>query len=97
METVPGSTLERVIASIDARADEIVAFAAELIRQPSVNPDLEPNELAERPAQHWLRDQLLLFDAFDTVDSWEVAERRPNVVALRNGSGSDHRTRAVAR
>jgi acetylornithine deacetylase len=87
VETVPGTTLERVIAAVDERADEIVEFAAELIRQPSVNPDLEPNELAERPAQDWLRDQLHLFDAFDAVDSWEVAESRPNVVAVRKGSG----------
>ena len=83
METVPGATLERVLAAVDERAEEIVEFAAELIRQPSINPDLEPNDLAERPAQDWLRDQFRLFEAFDTVDSWEVAERRPNVVAVR--------------
>ncbi|MCD6034077.1 MAG: hypothetical protein K0S78_6263, partial [Thermomicrobiales bacterium] len=46
METVPAAPLSRVLAAVDERADEIVAFAAELIRQPSVNPDLEPNELA---------------------------------------------------
>jgi acetylornithine deacetylase/succinyl-diaminopimelate desuccinylase-like protein len=87
VETVPGAILARVLASVDERADEIVEFAAELIRQPSINPDLEPNEFAERPAQEWLRDQFRRFDAFDTVDSWEVAERRPNVVAVRKGSG----------
>src|SRR5918994_6286106 len=87
LETVPGATLARVLASVDERAEEIVEFAAELIRQPSVNPDLEPNELAERPAQEWLRDQFRQFEAFDNVDSWEVAERRPNVVAVRKGSG----------
>jgi hypothetical protein len=43
--------LARVLAAIDQRADEIVQFAATLIQQPSVNPDLEPNEQAERPAQ----------------------------------------------
>ena len=32
--------------------------AAEFIRQPSVNPDLEANPDAERPAQEWLRDRL---------------------------------------
>ena len=51
METVPGATLERVLAAVDERAEEIVEFAAELIRQPSINPDLEPNDLAERPAE----------------------------------------------
>ena len=87
MEKVPSATLERVLAAVDERAEEIVEFAAELIRQPSINPDLEPNDLAERPAQEWLRDQFRLFEAFDTVDSWEVAEPRPNVVAVRKGSG----------
>ena len=79
--------LQRVLAAIDARAEEIVAFASELIQQPSVNPDLEANELAEKPAQDWLRDQLLGSGAFDTVDSWEVAANRPNVVATRKGAG----------
>lgn len=87
METVPASTLARVLAAVDDRASEIVDFAAELIRQPSVNPDLELNEQAERPAQEWLRGQFLESAAFDTVDYWEVAEARPNVVAVRKGSG----------
>src|ERR687894_1418963 len=87
VDTVPGTTLRRVMAAVDERADEIVEFAAELIRQPSINPDLEPNDLAERPAQEWLRDRFQESGAFDTVDSWEVAESRPNVVAVRKGSG----------
>jgi acetylornithine deacetylase/succinyl-diaminopimelate desuccinylase family protein len=87
MDQVPTPELDRVLRTVDDRADEIVAFAAELIRQPSVNPDLEPNELAERPAQDWLRDQLVASGAFDTVDSWEVAPARPNVVAVKKGSG----------
>jgi acetylornithine deacetylase/succinyl-diaminopimelate desuccinylase family protein len=78
--------LERVLAAVDDRAEEIVAFAAEFIRQPSVNPDLEPNDLAERPAQEWLAEQLRK-DDYDTIDMWEVAERRPNVVAVRKGAG----------
>lgn len=82
-----GSQLKRVLDAIDARAEEIVAFASELIQQPSVNPDLEANELAERPAQNWLRDRLLESRAFDTVDSWEVESNRPNVVATRKGAG----------
>ena len=60
---------------------------ATLIRQPSVNPDLEPNPDAERPAQEWLRDQFAASGAFPTVDFWEVAEHRPNVVAVRPGDG----------
>jgi acetylornithine deacetylase len=87
MESIPRSPLDSVLAAVDSRTDEIVEFAAELIRQPSVNPDLEPNELAERPAQAWLNERLEEFRAFDTVDLWEVADRRPNVVAVRNGTG----------
>lgn len=79
--------LERVMAAIDARADEVVEFAAEFIRQPSINPDLEPNEPAEKPAQDWLRDQLTAAATFDQVDSWEAEQNRPNVVAVRKGTG----------
>lgn len=87
LQGVNRETLDRVLAAADARADEIVEFAGELIRQPSVNPDLEPNDDAELPAQSWLRDQFNASGAFDTVDFWEVAPNRPNVVAMRKGTG----------
>ena len=87
MDTVSVSGLERVLAAVDDRASEIIAFATQLIQHPSVNPDLEPNDLGERPAQDWLRDRFRESLAFDIVDSWEVAENRPNVVAVRKGSG----------
>jgi acetylornithine deacetylase len=87
MKAATGETLARVLRAVDDRADEIVAFAAEFIRQPSINPDLEPNELAERPAQEWLRDRLAESGAFQTVDLWEVAQNRPNVVGVRKGGG----------
>jgi acetylornithine deacetylase/succinyl-diaminopimelate desuccinylase family protein len=81
--------LDRVLSAIDQRADEIVQFASTLIQQPSINPDLEPNEHAERPAQEWLRDQLTGFGSFDSVDFWEVEANRPNMVAVRTGAGGD--------
>jgi acetylornithine deacetylase len=81
--------LDRVLSAIDTRQDEIVAFAAELIRQPSVNPDLEPNDDAERPAQEWLRDQFETIGGFE-IDYYEVAKNRPNVVATRKGAGGGH-------
>lgn len=87
MDGIDGELLGQVLAAVDARQDEIVGFAAELIRQPSVNPDLEPNDLGERPAQEWLRDRFAEGDTFDVVDLWEVAETRPNVVAVRRGTG----------
>src|SRR5687768_3990165 len=79
--------VERVSAAIERRADEIVQFASALIQQPSVNPDLEPNDEAERPAQEWLRDQFTSFGSFDEIDFWEVEQNRPNVVAVRKGDG----------
>lgn len=87
MSTIPSAALDRVLQMIDQRADEIVQFAGDLIRQPSINPDLEPNEDAERPAQEWLRDQFNASGAFSEVDYWELATNRPNVVAVRKGSG----------
>lgn len=78
--------LQRVLAAIDARSYEIVEFAAELIRQPSVNPDLEPNEEAEQPAQEWMRDQYTRVGGFE-IDYYEMAKNRPNVVATRKGAG----------
>lgn len=87
MTTIAGDALDRVLAMIDARADEIVAFAGELIRQPSVNPDLEPNDAAERPAQEWLRDQFQASGAFSEIDFWELAPNRPNLVGVRKGEG----------
>ena len=81
------SALQRVLDLIDARSDEIVAFASMLIQQRSINPDLEPNAEAERPAQTWLRDQFEGSGAFDEIDFWEAATNRPNLVGVRNGAG----------
>lgn len=84
--SVPTDALDKVLKAIDERADEIVEFAAEFIRQPSINPELEPNEDAERPAQEWLRDQLQAMGGYE-IDYYEVAQNRPNVVATRGGAG----------
>ena len=84
---VAPDVLNRVLTAIDKRSDEIVRFASELIQQPSINPDLEPNEQAERPAQEWLRDQFAAMGSFSDIDFWEVELNRPNVVAVRKGEG----------
>ena len=87
--TIAPALIDTIDAAIDARRKEIVAFAAELIRQPSVNPDLGPSRGAEGPAQRWLADQLTGWGTFDRVDTWteDGAGLRPNVVATRPGSG----------
>ncbi len=89
MDAAFGAVLDRVTTLADERAEEIIEFAAALIRQPSVNPDLEPNANAEAPAQAWLRNQLTTMDAFEKVDHWaeDPESRRPNVVASRSGTG----------
>ena len=81
------SALQRVEQMIDERAEEIVRFASEFVRHPSVNPELEPNPDAERPATEWLRDRLHGSKAFDSVDYWETEPTRANVVATRAGAG----------
>jgi acetylornithine deacetylase/succinyl-diaminopimelate desuccinylase family protein len=79
--------VRRVLDAIDARAAEIVTFASEFLQRPSINPDLEPNDDAERPAQDWLQAQLEAAGCFTAVDAWEVEANRPNVVATIKGAG----------
>jgi acetylornithine deacetylase len=79
--------LAQVLAMVDERSDEIVAFASEFVRQPSINPELQPNADAERPAQEWLRGRLESSGAFDAIDYFEVKANRPNVIATRAGTG----------
>lgn len=88
MTTGPSNDqVNRVLDAIDARTGEIVAFASEFLQRPSINPDLEPNEDAERPAQDWLKAQFEAAGCFSTVDAWEVEANRPNVVATIKGAG----------
>jgi len=83
----PGAVVDRVLASVDDLADELVAFTSELIRVPTVNP---PG--AEYAACARLIGNRLAASGFD-VD-YVAAEGRPehtpahprvNVVGLRRG------------
>jgi acetylornithine deacetylase/succinyl-diaminopimelate desuccinylase-like protein len=85
--TAHQAALDRIVSMIDDRSDQILEFASEFVRQPSVNPELDPNPDAERPATEWLRQQLDGAKAFDKVDYWEVEPNRGNVVATRAGRG----------
>lgn len=81
------AALEKVVALAERRAQEILDFAGEFIRQPSINPELEPNPDAERPAQEWLAGKLNQSNVFDTVDVWELEPNRTNIVAAQKGKG----------
>ena len=88
MTSIPGDALERVLQMVDERADEIVAFAGELIRQPSVNPDLEPNERgrAARPRSGCATSSRPPARSTRSTTGRSRANR-PNVVAVRKGAG----------
>lgn len=81
------AALDRVVALAESRAQDILDFAGEFIRQPSINPELEPNPDAERPAQEWLAGKLEQSRAFDAIDVWELEPNRTNIVATQNGKG----------
>jgi acetylornithine deacetylase/succinyl-diaminopimelate desuccinylase family protein len=81
------TSIQPILDLVDERRHEIIEFASQLIQKPSVNPDLEANELAEGPAQEWLRDQLAASEAFDEIDHWAEVPNRPNMVATRKGTG----------
>jgi acetylornithine deacetylase/succinyl-diaminopimelate desuccinylase-like protein len=80
----------RVLDTIDAQADDLLAFLSEYVRRRSVNPGRataeEPGDT--RACQEWLRDRLREFDCFDALDLWSVDPEQPNLVALARG-GAD--------
>ncbi len=80
---------DRIVAEIDRAADEIVTFAVELVRMPTINP---PGEAYE-PCARLIGDRLAS-DGFEV--EYFAAEGRPehtarhprvNVVGARRGSG----------
>lgn len=79
--------VERVLAAVDAAADEIVSFAADLIRIPTINPPGDGYEECARAIGNRLR-------GFDFEVEYHAAIERPehtathprvNVVGLRRG------------
>ena len=87
------AALDRVVALADSRAQEILEFAGELIRQPSINPELEPNPDAERPAQEWLATKLDESSAFDTIDELYFRQRGEvpiNVLVTAHSKVTNH-------
>jgi acetylornithine deacetylase/succinyl-diaminopimelate desuccinylase-like protein len=80
---------ERVTAAIDTSAADLLAFLADYVRQPSVNPGRATTEEpgGTREAQEWLRDRLAEFDCFDELDLWDGAPEQPNLAAVVRGAG----------
>ena len=87
----PSSSIDRVLAAVDALTDELVTFTADLIRVPTVNP---PGEAYEDCAR--LIGDRLAACGFDI--EYHAAEGRPehtrthprvNVIGLRRGRAAN--------
>jgi len=80
---------DRVVAEVDALADEAVAFAAELIRIPTVNPPGENYEDCARAIGSALRraDFEVEYLAADDLPEHTPEHPRVNVVGRREGEG----------
>lgn len=85
------STGVRVLAAIDASRDEIVDFAAALIRIPTVNPPGEEYQPCARLIGNRLTAGGFIVDYIPAIGRPEHTKQLPrvNVIALRRG-GSDH-------
>jgi len=84
---VSSSAIERVLAAVDASADELVAFTSDLIKVPTVNP---PGDVYEDCAR-LIGDRLALggfeveYHAAEGRPEHTSAHPRVNVVGLRRG------------
>ena len=84
------SVIERVAAEVDRHADEIVDFAAELIRIPTVNPPGEEYETCARFIGEKLRacDFDVQYVAADGRPEHTRTHPRVNVIGRRSGAGA---------
>jgi acetylornithine deacetylase len=84
-----GTGRARVLEAIDAQREELVAFLAEYVSRPSVNPGRAvPGEVGdEATCQRWLADRLRSFGVFADVELFEEADGRPNLGATLGRSG----------
>ena len=84
-----GTPRDRVLAAVDDLAEEAVAFAAELVRMPTVNPPGEGYEECARAIGDRLRRCGLDVEYHVAEGSPEhsAAHPRVNVVGARRGSG----------
>ena len=80
---------DRVLAEIDAAADEIVAFAADLVRIPTVNPPGDAYEACARAVGERLQrfGFAVEYIAADGRPEHTPAHPRVNVVGRRDGDG----------
>jgi succinyl-diaminopimelate desuccinylase len=80
---------DRVLRAVDELAGEAVAFAAEMVRIPTVNPPGEAYDACARLIGDRLARGAFAVEYFDATGSPEhtAAHPRVNVVATREGSG----------
>ena len=84
---------ERVLHAVDARADELVASAAALIRIPSVDPTYPGVSFDEHIGGEAAANDLMAMlyaRSGCRVERVEIAPRRPNVVGVIAGADPTH-------
>jgi acetylornithine deacetylase/succinyl-diaminopimelate desuccinylase-like protein len=83
------TTLDQLLASVDAARDEIVAFAQDLVRIPTVNQGARPDTGNETVLCEYLRDTLRRDGLASEIH--ESAPGRGNLIARRVGPGGGQR------
>src|SRR5688500_14055777 len=86
----PAADLDRVLAAVDDAAEEIVGFAAELIRIPTVNPPGEAYDDCARAIGRRLEQCGFAIEYFaaEGLPEHTPAHPRVNVVGTRAGQGA---------
>lgn len=88
LASVPSyASVDRVLEAVDAAADELVAFAADLVRIPTVNPPGEAYEECARTIGERLRACEFEVEYHAAIDRPEHTAQHPrvNVIGLRRG------------
>lgn len=81
--------LEKASRTIDAQRENILATLKRYIKFKSINHEqlLEGERSEIKECQEWLRGEIQKTGWFDKVDIYEVQKGRPNVAAVKKGSG----------
>jgi acetylornithine deacetylase/succinyl-diaminopimelate desuccinylase family protein len=83
---LPAALVERVSRAVDESAGELIALVQDLVRIPSENPKLSG---IEDGGEAKVQDRVVaaLTPLGFEIDRWDALPGRPNVVAVRKGTG----------